>query len=187
MADDFTGELNESRISIKIEKNVGNAKEKLELPFNILVPMEIPGERPKEDIADRERVAINKNNFNDVMKKSNVGLNNLVVDSMLPGGGELKVKLKFDGMQSFDPEEIVKQVPDLRRILELRNLLNDFKSRVLTDKGEMNKLQTMLGALAKSKPDYAKLKDEVDKQRAAEVEKQRAAEIEKQKQERKGS
>jgi type VI secretion system protein ImpB len=168
MADDFTGELNESRISIKIIKDVGGAKEKVELPFNVLVPMEIPGERPQGEISDRERVKIDKNSFNEVLKKFNVRLDNLVVKDKLSGGdGDLKVSLKFENMKSFDPEEIVKQVPDLRRILELRNMLNDFKARMLTDKAALTKLQSELQRMAQQKPEFEKLAGEVAKQKEA--------------------
>jgi len=169
MADDYTGELNESRISIKIIKDTQGAKEKVELPFNVLVPMEIPGERPKEEISQRQREKIDKNNFNDVMKKFKVRVDNLVVKDRLSGDGEsdLKVNLKFDSMRSFDPEEIVKQVPDLKRILELRSMLNDFKARVLIDKGAMTKLQTELQRIAQQKPEFEKLAGEVAKQKEA--------------------
>jgi type VI secretion system protein ImpB len=166
MAEDFTGELNESRISLKIIKNIGGAKEKVELPFNVVVPMEVPGERPAGEIVDRERVKIDKNNFNDVMKKFDVRLGNLVVKDKLSGGdNDLKVNLKFDSMKAFDPEEIVKQVPDLRRILELRNMLNDFKARVLVDKAALTKLQNELQRIAKEKPEFEKLAGEVAKQK----------------------
>lgn len=149
MPEDFTGELNESRISIKIIKDVkGEVKE--ELPFKVLVPMEIPGKRPEEEIADRNKIKIDKYNFNDVMKSANVHLDNLVVKNTLPGDAEdLQVKLKFENMSSFNPEEIVNQVPELKRILELRKLLNDFKSRALTNKLFMKKLKEIAKDKAK--------------------------------------
>ena len=46
----------------------------------------------------------------------------------------MKVDLDVDSLKAFSPDEIVQRVPELARMLEIRELLTDLKARVITNR-----------------------------------------------------
>ncbi len=44
-------------------------------------------------------------------------------------GTDLPVTLHFEKMSDFEPAAIVEQVPELKRLLEIRNILRDLMSK----------------------------------------------------------
>ena len=77
---------------------------------------------------ERKPVNIDKDNFNDVMRQHNLSLD-LNVANRLSGedGEELAVNLKFSDLKDFSPESVVRQVPELSKLLELREALTALK------------------------------------------------------------
>src|SRR6185295_9299342 len=85
-----------------------------------------------------------KENFNQVMESMDLGLKFSVENKINPDGGDLKVDLKFKNVKSFDPIEIVKQVPQLSKLLAARNLVKDLKSNLLDNKEFRKKLEAVM-------------------------------------------
>lgn len=124
-----------SRVNIKYVKHIGNATEQRELPNRMLVlgDFTLREPDPDETLADREKIEVNRKNFNDVMKKQKLNLDITVPNHLSSQeGGDMKVNLKIDGLDSFRPEAIVPQVDELKKIQELRNLLQNLKSQVVS-------------------------------------------------------
>jgi type VI secretion system protein ImpB len=124
-----------SRVNIKYVKHIGNATEQRELPNRMLVLGDFTLKEPDPDktLADREKLEINRKNFNDVMKNQKLNLDLTVPDRLSSkAGGDMKVNLRIDGLDSFRPEAIVPQVDELKKIQELRNLLLNLKSQVVS-------------------------------------------------------
>ena len=71
----------------------------------------------------------------------------------------MKVNLKFNDMNSFQPEEVAKQVPQLARLMATRNLLQDLRNRVIS----INDFRKELERVVKDKNALAKLTDELNK------------------------
>lgn len=46
-------------------------------------------------------------------------------------GTEESIKLNFADMKDFEPEQVARQIPQLRAMLAMRNLLRDLKSNLL--------------------------------------------------------
>lgn len=69
---------------------------------------------------------------------------NLTVKNTLAGDGtEENIRLGFQNMKDFEPEQIARQVPQLKAMLSMRNLLRDLKSNLLdntTFKRELEKI-----------------------------------------------
>ena len=78
----------------------------------------------EDEVEDREVIDINKDNFNDVMASQRLSLQ-FTVPNQLSGeeGEELPVDLKVSNMRDFEPESVVRQVPELNKLLELRDAL----------------------------------------------------------------
>ena len=82
----------------------------------------------EEDIQHREAISVDKANFNDVMEKQNLSLSFTVENKLGEDeGDEVPVHLQFNSMKDFEPENVVKQVPQLTKLLELRDALTFLK------------------------------------------------------------
>lgn len=115
------------RVNIRYKPATGDAKEEVELPLKMVFLGDYtlrPDERPVED---RELVSVSKDNFNDVMRSHDLALDlsveNKLADESEPDAGNLSVSLKFGTLNDFTPEAVVRQTPELNKLLELREAL----------------------------------------------------------------
>lgn len=113
------------RVNIRYRPATGNVKEDVELPLKLLVVGDFtqkPDERPVEE---RELSNVNKDNFDEVLKSQHLSLDLSVDDKLNDGGAneKLAVNLKFERLKDFEPEAVVRQVPELKALLELREAL----------------------------------------------------------------
>lgn len=144
MAGSFQNEIPPARVNIKLDIDKGGAQKKTELPFKMLVLGDFSQKGDSTRLVDKEKININKDNFNQVMESMDLGLNMSVENKINPGGGDIKVDLKFKNMKSFDPLEIVKQVPQLSKLLAARNLIKDLKSNLMDNKEFRKKLEAIM-------------------------------------------
>ena len=116
------------RVNIVYRPATGDAKEEVELPMKLLVVGDFTSREDDRMIEDREPINIDKDNFNEVMKGQNLKLD-VQVEDKLSGDpdSEMSVSLKFDAIKDFNPEAIVRNTPELNKLLELREALQALK------------------------------------------------------------
>ena len=116
------------RVNIVYRPAIGDAKEEVELPLKLLVLSDYTGRPDDRPLEKREPINIDKDNFNEVLKAQGINLN-INVPNRLSGRpeDEMSVKLKVESMKDFGPEAVVGQVPELKRLLELREALKSLK------------------------------------------------------------
>ena len=133
------------RVNIVYRPAIGDAKEEVELPLKLLIMGDFIGRPDELPLEKREPTNIDKDNFNEVLKSQNIGLN-LNVSNRLSGRpeDELSVKLKFESIKDFEPERIVNQVPELKRLLELRGSLKSLKGPLSNVPEFRKKLQELV-------------------------------------------
>jgi len=131
MSKSFQHQKPPSRIDLTLDVADGGAQEKLELPLRLLVMSDLTGKKEDTPLDEREIVNITDNNFQEVMESYDLGLEYSVPDE-LTGEGEMRVELDFDNMNSFEPEAVAQQVPELSRLLAARNLLKDLRNRLIS-------------------------------------------------------
>jgi len=164
MAKSFQHEKPPSRVNLFLEVATGDAEEKVELPLRMLVMSDLTGGGDDTSVEEREIININKNNFQDVMRSFELGLE-YTVPNKLSGEGNIKVDLDFEDLDSFRPEAVAQQVPELSRLLAARNLLQDLRNRMIS-MGEFRKKleqvisddamrEELLGELQRVVPDKA--------------------------------
>ena len=68
MTDTFQKEIPRARINISLELDTDGASQKSELPLKMLVIGDYSNGQNSQDLAERERVTINKNNIEQVLK-----------------------------------------------------------------------------------------------------------------------
>jgi type VI secretion system protein ImpB len=116
------------RVNIVYRPATGDAKEEVELPLKVLVMGDFTGRPDDRPLEKRETVNIDKDNFDEVLKAQGISLN-LTVPSRLSAkpDEEMSVKLNVGSMKDFGPEAIAQQVPELKRLQELREALASLK------------------------------------------------------------
>lgn len=117
------------RVNIVYRPATGDAKEEVELPLKLLVMGDFTGSPDDRPLEQRQPINIDKDNFNEVLKAQNIGLD-LTVPNRLSGkpDEEMKVKLRLESMKDFSPDAVAEQVPELKKLLELREALKSLKS-----------------------------------------------------------
>ena len=111
------------RINIVYKPSTGDAKEEIELPLKLLVIGDFTQRQEDEVLENRPMINVDKDNFNDVLRGQNLKLNINVDNKLTLDGGELPVELKIQSIKDFDPEAVARQVPELNKLLELREAL----------------------------------------------------------------
>jgi type VI secretion system protein ImpB len=144
MANSYQNEIPPARINIQLSVDNGGAQKKMELPLKLLVLGDFKMDGDESRIIEREKVNINKDNFDGVMQSLNVELKSSVENRLKKDNSELPIELKFNSIKSFEPMEIVKQVPDLNRLMAVRNLIKDLGSNLLDNREFRKKMETIL-------------------------------------------
>lgn len=120
------------RVNITYKPATGDAKEEVELPLKLLVMGDFTQQSDERMVEDRDPISIDKDNFDDVLKAHNLSLNIVVPNKLAaPKEGEeedeMGVKLDFDSLKDFSPDAIVQKVPELKKLMELRDALKAVK------------------------------------------------------------
>lgn len=134
------------RVNIVYKPATGNAQEEVELPLKILMMGDYTGRADDRPLEERKPINVDKDNFDDVMASHNLALTINVPDKLSgEPGAEMTVSLKFKNLSDFGPEGIVNQVPELRKLLELRSALNALKGPLGNIPAFRKKIQSLLG------------------------------------------
>ena len=119
------------RVHITYDVQVGDAIEMKELPFVAGVLADLSG-KPKEQlpkISARNFVEIDRDNFDDVMRGMQPRLAFQVDNKLTNDDTKMSVELEFDGMESFEPEQVAKQIAPLKKLMEVRKELRDLLAK----------------------------------------------------------
>ena len=149
------------RVHITYDVEGANGQTNKELPFVVGVMGDYSGDnQDKKSYKDRTFVQVDRDNFNEFMGKGVKPKLEMKVDNTLvEGNKQFAVNLKFDSLEDFEPQNIVKQVKPLNELLDARNKLRDLLSKA--DRSE--KLESVLEEiLQNSESSLSKLSDELD-------------------------
>lgn len=134
------------RVNIVYRPAGGDGRQEVELPMKLLVMGDFSGAPDHRPVEKREPVSVDKDNFNEVMKGQHISLQFSVPDRLTGNpDGELRVDLKFESRSDFGPEAVIEQVPELQRILQLREALRSLKGPLANVPDFRRKIQEMIG------------------------------------------
>jgi len=111
------------RINISYKPATGNARESVELPFKMLVLGDFLGRPDDRVVEDREPIDVNKNNFDQVMTDANLHLSIGVKNHLSQRGDDLAIDIDVKTLKDLEPDSLMKSVPELRKVYELRESL----------------------------------------------------------------
>ena len=156
------------RINVTFKPATGNAQEEIELPLKLMVLGDFTQRADDRKIEERKPISIDKNSFDDVLAKQelslSLGVPNRLNDEAVDE--DLAVQLKINSMKDFNPASLVEQVPELKKLMELRDALVALKGplgnapafrkaieSVLSDDDSRERVLGELGLAAKNKLD----------------------------------
>lgn len=144
MTDTFQSEVPKARINLKLDLHTGGASKKTELPLKLLVVGDFSHGQEAKSLSERNKVNISKNNFDSVLGEYAPQVNYSVNNALADEAGDTAVSLTFRSLQDFTPEQVARQIPELKAMLAMRNLLRDLKSNLLDNQAFRKELESIL-------------------------------------------
>ncbi len=134
------------RVNIVYRPATGNAQEEVELPLKLMVLGDFTLRADDRMVEDRTPINIDKDTFNDVMRSQSLGLTINVPNRLTDEtDAQMAIDLKFDSLKDFEPDAIVQMVPELARMMELREALKALKGPLSNVPDFRKKLQELVG------------------------------------------
>lgn len=117
------------RINVTFKPATDGAQEEIELPMKVMVVGDFLQRHDPRNLSDRNPVSINKQNFEEVLAKQELSLQISVPNRLRDNGADtdIPVSLEFKAMKDFEPAGIAEQVPEMRKLLQLRDALVSLK------------------------------------------------------------
>lgn len=159
-------EVQRSRITLRYETEVNGELAPEELPFRQLVIGDFSGGTSKDRSVDLEERAVRSfdgNNTSDLIKDMGVKIDLTVPNKVDSEKEDLDVSISIDHKNSFKPNELAKQVPQIKALLMAKQLLLELQSSIANKK----ELGAMLNKLYADEDMYKKVKNEELKEFAA--------------------
>ena len=149
------------RINISYKAKTNGAAADVELPLKLMVMSNFTSDTNNIPLEEREPVSINKVNFNKVMEQMGITTNFNVKNTISPDADEMSINLNIKSMTDFSPDNIVKQVPELQKLMALREALTalkgpmgnvpEFRKKLLAILSDAEKKEQLRLEIAKSK------------------------------------
>ncbi|MCQ3000223.1 type VI secretion system contractile sheath small subunit [Pseudomonas syringae] len=117
------------RINITFKPATGSAQEEIELPLKLMVLGDFTQQMDERKVEDRKPINIDKNNFDEVLANQKLGLTLSVPNRLQDedGSQELAINLRINSMKDFNPASLVEHVPEMKKLMELRDALMALK------------------------------------------------------------
>ena len=133
------------RVNIVYKSSTGNNEKSVELPLKQLVLGNFTNDEETGRLEDKKPISVNKDNFNDVLSAHNVNVNMTVPNTFSKEpDAELNVSLNFKTMDDFGPEAVAKSVPELDKLLKLRDALMALKGPLSNIPEFRKKIQNLI-------------------------------------------
>jgi type VI secretion system ImpB/VipA family protein len=140
----YQSEIPKARINLKLDLHTGGASKKTELPLKLLVAGDFSHGQESASLSERKKVNLNKNNFDSVLSEYSPKVNLTVKNTLAGDGSEDNISLTFQSMKDFTPEQVSRQIPQLKAMLSMRNLLRDLKANLLDNQAFRKELEKIL-------------------------------------------
>ncbi len=119
------------RVQITYDVEIGGAIEKKELPFVVGIMADLSGSNtPETTVKERKFVEIDRDNFSAVMESIGPSFQGSVANHTVPNGGSLPIDLKFTSIDDFTPSALVRNVPELAKLIRVRQRLSDLLAKL---------------------------------------------------------
>ncbi len=133
------------RVNIVYKPATGGAQAEIELPLKLMVLGDFTNRADATPLEERKPVRVDKDNFNDVMSQHKLNLSFNVANKLTEKADqELPVNLNVNTLKDFEPQAIARQVPELSKLLELRDALTALKGPLANVPAFRRKIEELL-------------------------------------------
>ncbi|EGP3852463.1 type VI secretion system contractile sheath small subunit [Salmonella enterica subsp. enterica serovar Plymouth] len=161
MSKDYNGSVApKERINISYIPKTDGEPSEVELPLNMLIVGDTGNSQETAPLDKRQMVSIDKHSFNSVMAEASISLNFAVPASLkddAKDGDEMNISLEIKSLNDFSPDSVAKQVPELNKLLELREALTALKGPL----GNLPAFRAQLQALLENEESREQLLREI--------------------------
>lgn len=135
------------RINIKYVPATGDQQVETELPLKLLVVGDFKGDSDDTPIEERQSVSVDQNNFHSIMREAGLTLRTSVANRLEETAepGDIPIDLEFKSLRDFEPDSVARQIPELRKLIELREALVALKGPLGNIPAFRERLQELLG------------------------------------------
>ncbi len=133
------------RVNIVYRPATGDQESSVELPYKQLVIGDFTGRVDERRVEEREPINIDKDNFNEVLKAQDISLDINVPNKLSDDpDAEMSFSLNFKSMKDFGPEAVAENVPELKKMLQLREALMALKGPLSNIPDFRNRIQELV-------------------------------------------
>lgn len=154
-------EIPKSRLTLKYKTEVSGTPEDLTLPLRLLMTGDFSlgsSEDRKVDLDERRIRNMDGKNTNEVMKDMGMSLKFSVPNQIDPENEEdMNVEIPIDSLKAFLPDHIAQNVPKLKSILMLKQLLEE----VISNVDNRKEFRNLLGQLLSDQEALGKMMEEL--------------------------
>lgn len=138
------------RVHITYDVETEGAVVKKELPFVIGITGDFSGHNTEDlkPLKDRRFIQIDRDNYNDILKRMNPKLDISVESTLSDDDSEMKLSLSFKSLDDFEPAAVVNQVEPLKKLMDTRNKLRDLMTKIDRSEDLENILEDVLNNTA---------------------------------------
>lgn len=136
------GRVRPPRVQITYDVELGDAIETKELAFVLGVIGDYSGHAARDlpKLKERKFVQIDRDNFDEVLEGMAPRLEVRVPNRLRSDETQLPIQLEFNALSDFEPQNVVRQVEPLRRLLEARERLSELRNKMVSN----DKLEELL-------------------------------------------
>lgn len=133
------------RVNIVYRPATGDVQEDVELPLKLMVLGDFTLRKDDTMLEDRKPISVDKDNFDKVMQSQGLSLQ-LQVPNKLSDDPDAKLTadLKFETLKDFGPDALVQMVPELAKLMQLREALKALKGPLSNVPNFRKKLQDLV-------------------------------------------
>ncbi|MBA6339745.1 type VI secretion system contractile sheath small subunit [Colwellia sp. MB02u-10] len=119
------------RVNISYKPAVGDASVQIELPMKVLVMGDFMNRPDDRTIEERDLLNVNKKNFDEVMSSMDLDVTFSVPNRLTENSDEeIDIHLTPKCLKDFSPDNLVAQIPELKKVMELRAALKALKGPI---------------------------------------------------------
>ncbi len=135
------------RVHITYDVEVGGAIQLKELPFVVGVMGDFSGKpaEPLPRLKERKFVSVDRDNFNQVLAGMKPRAAYKVENKLTDEESMLPIELEFKSLEDFEPEQVVKRVAPLKKLLDARRRLSDLVHKIDGNEKLEDMLQEIIG------------------------------------------
>ena len=133
------------RVNIVYKSAVDGAQAEVELPNKLLVLDDFTLKPDDRQIEDRGPIDVNKDNFNDVLKGQGLSLDINVPNRLSEDpDATMPVHLEFNNLKDFEPDQVAQAVPDIAKLLQIREELTALRGPLANIPDFRKKIQELV-------------------------------------------